>query len=297
MINFTLNNGQQVQSLCFGPGMLTRGLKYHTTFLGKIVDKIEYKRKEYSFYNAICSAIDAGYRFIDYSAAYGREDLIGKAIKRSCIKRNEFILTTRITNKAQFDGNIKESVYRSIDKFGTDYIDLLMFHWPVAGKFVETWKQMIELRNEGICKSLGVSNCHQHHIDLLISEMGETPSINQIEIHPLFTQKPLIEYSRQKGIICEAYTPLARLDERLIRLPLMKNLSLKYGKTITQLILRWHIQNGVIPVFRSLNDVRQKENINIFDFEISEEDMKKIDSMNINSRLRYDPDNCDFTIL
>lgn len=297
MIYFSLNNGQQVPSLCFGPGMLTRGFKYQTSLLGKIKNKIKYKKQEFFYYNAICDAIDTGYRFIDYSAAYGREDLIGKAIKESSIERHKFILTTRVTNRTQYDGNIKDAVYRSIERYGTDYIDLLMFHWPVTGKFVETWKQMIELRNEGVCKCLGVSNCHQHHIDLLLFETGETPSINQIEIHPLFNQKTLIEYSRQKGIICEAYTPLARLDERLIRLPLMKKLSLKYGKTISQLILRWHIQNGVIPVFRSLNAMRQKENMNIFDFEILNEDMQRIDSLNINSRLRYDPDNCDFTIL
>lgn len=172
-----------------------------------------------------------------------------------------------------------------------------MFHWPVTEKFVDTWKLMVELQQEGICKSLGISNCHQHHIELLLKETDVVPAINQVEIHPLFTQKSLISYCKEHNIVCEAYTPLARLDERLVRLPLLKELSLKYGKTLTQLILRWHIQNGVIPVFRSLNAKRQKENFNIFDFEISENDMKKIDAININSRLRYDPDNCDFTIL
>lgn len=297
MENFTLNNGVQVPSLCFGPGMLTRGLKFQSSFIGKIKTKCEYKYKEYMYSQALCSAIETGYRFIDYSAAYGREDLIGKAIRESKIRRDKFILTTRITNAAQFNGNVKETVYRSIDRFKTDYVDILMFHWPVTEKFVDTWKLMVELQQEGVCKSLGVSNCHQHHIELLLKETDVVPTINQVEIHPLFTQKSLIGYCKEHNIVCEAYTPLARLDERLVRLPLLKELSLKYGKTLTQLILRWHIQNGVIPVFRSLNSERQKENFNIFNFEISENDMKKIDSININSRLRYDPDNCDFTIL
>lgn len=297
MTYFTLNNGEKVPSLCFGPGMLTRGFKPKTSFLGRINNKIEYKLKEYSYYKAICSAIEVGYRFIDYSAAYGREDIISKAISNSGVNRTEFILTTRITNQAQYNGKVKESVYRSLERFGTDYIDLLMFHWPVTGKFVNTWEQMIDLQRERICRSIGVSNCHQHHIDSLLANTGVIPAINQIEVHPLLTQKPLLDYSRQKGIICEAYTPLARMDERILRLPLMKELSLKYHKNITQLILRWHIQNGVIPVFRSLNEARQRENMNIYDFIISEEDMRKIDLININSRLRYDPDNCDFTIL
>lgn len=297
MKSFTLNNGLQVPSLCFGPGMLTRGMKFNSSFIGRIKSKFEYKHKEYIYYNALCDAIQVGYRFIDYSAAYGREDLIGKAIKSSEIKRDEFILTTRITNAAQFSGDIKETVYRSIERFGVDYIDLLMFHWPVSEKYVDTWKQMIELQEEGVCKCLGVSNCHRHHLEQLIADTGITPSINQVEIHPLLSQKPLIDFCRKKGIVCEAYTPLARMDERLTRLPLMRTLSEKYKKTLTQIILRWHIQNGVIPVFRSLNKGRQKENLDIFDFKISDSDMKSIDSININSRLRYDPDNCDFTIL
>lgn len=294
---FKLNNGNTIPCICFGPGMMTRGMKVPQSILEKVRYKIKYKRAEFIFRAAIDSAINTGYRFIDYSATYGREDLICKSIKNSGVQRADFILTTRVSNKAQYNGSIKDEFYRSLERYDVDYIDLLMFHWPVTSRYVETWQQMIELYEEGLCKNLGVSNCHQHHIEQLIKETGVTPSINQVEIHPLFTQKPLIDFCNKQGILCEAYTPLARMDERFTRLPLMKELSLKYKKTFTQLILRWHIQNGVIPVFRSLNEGRQKENFNIFDFVISDDDMKKIDSININSRLRYDPDNCDFTIL
>lgn len=297
MKNFLLNNGTEIPCICFGPGMFTRGLKFESSLLGKARNWYKYRKHEQNYYKAICSAIDAGYRFIDYSTVYGREDLIKKAIESSGVARSEFILTTRIPNSNQFASTVKEAVYRSLERFGTDYIDLLMFHWPVTDKYIDTWKQMIELQSEGICKNLGVANCHQHHIESLLKETGVCPVIDQVEIHPLFTQKELISFCREHGIVCEAYTPLARLDDRLTRLPMMKEISIRYGKTVAQIILRWHIQNGIIPVFRSLNAERQIANMDIFDFELSHDDMKKIDSVNINSRLRYDPDNCDFTIL
>ena len=292
-----LNSGIQVPSICWGPGMLTRGMGEPKNIYQKISFKVQYKLREKEFLNAISSAIDAGYRFIDYSSAYGREDLIGKAIKESGVKRSEFVLTTRISNKAQFGGMVKADFYRSLERYGMDYVDVLMFHWPVKDRYVDTWRQMQELRQEGLCKILGVSNCNIHHLEHLITETGVVPSINQVEIHPLLTQKDLLAYASRKSIVLEAYTPLARMDERLFRLPKIRKMAQKYQKTMVQLILRWHIQNGVIPVFRSLNKQRLLENMDVFDFSLSDEDMGLIDSININSRLRYDPDNCDFTIL
>ena len=294
---FKLNNGNEIPQLCFGPGMLTRGMSVPHSIFDRLINKLKYIRNEHIFYNAILSAINIGFRFIDYSAAYGREDIIKKAISDSSIDRKEFYLTTRISNKAQFSDDVKTEFYKSLDRFGVDYIDVLMFHWPVPEKFIKTWENMIELKDEGLCKNIGVSNCNIHHIETLLDETNVLPSINQVEVHPLFTQKPLLKYCNDKGILIEAYTPLARMDERITRLPLIKKLTLKYNKSVSQLILRWHIQNGIIPVFRSLNKTRQQENYDIFDFKISKEDMLMIDSININSRLRYDPDNCDFSIL
>ena len=123
------------------------------------------------------------------------------------------------------------------------------------------------------------------------------PEVGQFEIHPLFTQKPLIEYYKQHDIQVCAYTPIARFDDRLMRLPKLKHIGEKYGKSITQIVLRWHIQNGVIPLVRAMNPKHQEENLNVYDFELTEDEMKTIDSVNINSRLRFDPDNCDFSIL
>lgn len=294
---FKLSNDIELPALCYGPGMVSMGLQRPSSLSGKILYKVEYKLQEQKYVNAIKNAIDIGYTFIDHSIAYGHEDLIAKAINQSSKTRDKLILTTRISNHAQYNGNIRESFFKYLKKLGSDYIDLLMFHWPVTGHYLETWDEMIKLKKEGFCRFLGVANCNVHHINELASNFSEMPLINQVEIHPLFTQKDLIKYCQENNIQVEAYTPLARFDERMTRLPIIKKLCLKYNKTLAQLILRWHIQNGVIPAFRSLNQNRLMENIDIFDFEISNEDMNAIDSININSRLRYDPDNCDFTIL
>lgn len=292
-----LNNGIEVPALCFGPGIMCRGRKAPHNFIQRVNNYVGTRLLEHRYYEGILSAIDNGLRFIDYSAAYGREDLISKAIRKSGIDRKEFVLTTRITNRAQMNGKVREVFFQSLKRYGVDYIDVLMFHWPVTDKYVDTFREMIKLKEEGFVRTLAVANCHKHHLDRIIKETGVVPAINQVEIHPLFSQKTLISECKNMGITMEAYTPLARFDERMTRLPLLKNMAAKYNKSISQIILRWHYQNGVIPVFRSLNSSRQRENIDIFDFELTADDIKAIDGININSRLRYDPDNCDFSIL
>jgi diketogulonate reductase-like aldo/keto reductase len=156
---------------------------------------------------------------------------------------------------------------------------------------------MEQLYKDGYCRAIGVANCHRHHLEAIFKIAEIMPAVNQFEVHPLFTQKPLIEYCKSKNIAVEAYTPIARFDDRLVRLPALKEIAKKHRKTIVQVVLRWHIQNGVVPVVRSLNKTRQLENISVFDFELNDGEMKTIDGFNINSRLRYDPDNCDFSIL
>lgn len=299
METYTLNNGVNVPVIAFGPGIPGYGkhIIQGNTLYYKVLRRLQMEGILWKYYNANLNAIHNGYCFIDYSMSYGREDLIGKAIRKSHCARNEIILTTRISNPVQFEGNIREMFFRSLERFQTDYTDLLMFHWPVTDHYVETYREMEKLYREGYVRILGVANCHQHHLDRLEMECEILPAINQVEVHPLFTQKSLIEYCKSKGIIVQAYTPIARYDDRMVRLPLLKKIAGKYQKTITQIILRWHIQNGLIPVIRSLNKQRQCENISIFDFLLTSEEMKQIDSININSRMRYDPDNCDFSIL
>lgn len=299
-----MNSDLEIPSIGFGPGIMGYSAKmqkkryaiYDLIWRGfnKLVLQPRKKRR---YINSISSAIKNGFRLIDYSNAYGNQELIAQAIKKSGICREKLILTSRISNQAQFKGRVREEFFETLSKWGVDYIDILQFHWPVTGKYIDTWKEMIKLKEEGYVKVLGVANCHQHHLEALEKATGVKPKINQVEVHPLFTQKPLLEYCKSQDIIVEAYTPIGRYDDRLVRLPLLKQLEKKYNKSFVQIILRWHIQNGVIPVVRALSAKHQKENLNIFDFGLTEEDIKLIDNINIDSRLRYNPDNCDFTIL
>lgn len=288
----------------FGPGIIGYSpimKKQRKGFLKlafKAINKMYYRpKKEYEYMEACVNAFRLGYRLLDYSSAYGNGRLIGKAIVKSKVDREQLFITTRVSNKAQRTNTIREEFMACIKGLGVEYVDLLQFHWPVTGLYLNTWREMEKLYEEGYVKHLGVANCHQHHLEEIFNMCKYRPEVGQFEIHPLFTQKPLIEYYKQQGIIVEAYTPIARYDDRLVRLPLLKRLEKKYDKTFVQIILRWHIQNGVIPLIRSLNKEHQLSNFQIFDFQIEKEDMKLIDAININSRLRYDPDNCDFTIL
>lgn len=300
----TLKSGIQIPAIGFGPGIMGYSAKMQkkrsgiSFFVWRVYNKLWLRpMQKRAFVDDIANAFKYGFRLLDYSNAYGNQELIAQAIEKSGIPRKELFITSRISNQAQFNGTVREEFFSTLSKWGVDQVDLLQFHWPVTGKYLETWKEMVRLKEEGYVKVLGVANCHAHHIEELEKATGILPEINQVEVHPLFSQKPLIDYCKSKGIIIEAYTPVARYDDRLVRLPMLKTLEQKYKKSFVQIILRWHIQNGVIPVIKAMNPVHQKSNIDIFDFELSEEDMKLIDSINLDSRLRYNPDNCDFTIL
>lgn len=291
-------------SIGFGPGGLGYSPKMQKqkkgilSFLFKVLNKFFYRPiTKMKFVNSVSNAFKIGFRLLDYSSAYGDGKLIGKAIKKSGINREELFITTRVSNFAQREKRVREEFLSFLHNAGLEYVDLLQFHWPVTDLYLDTWREMENLKDKGLVKHLGVANCHQHHLEEIFKICKYRPEIGQFEIHPLFTQKPLIQYYKDNGIVIEAYTPIARYDDRLVRLPLLKNLEKKYNKSFIQIILRWHIQNGVIPLVRTLSCEHQKENFDIFDFELSDEDMKLIDGININSRLRYDPDNCDFSIL
>lgn len=305
MKKVVLYSGIEIPAIGFGPGIMEYSSKIYNKYEGKmflfpwrVYNKLYLRSKQSKqFVKAITSAFNNGYRLFDYSNAYGNQELIAEAIRKTKISRDRLFLTSRISNQAQLKGIVREEFFNTLSQWGVKQIDLLQFHWPVAGKYIDTWKEMIRLKKDGYVRVLGVANCHRHHIEYLEKTTGVIPEINQVEVHPLFTQKTLIEYCKSKDIVVEAYTPVARYDDRLVRLPLLKLLEKKYNKTFIQIILRWHIQNGVIPVIRSFNPEHQKSNIDIFDFELSNEDMRLIDGINIDSRLRYDPDNCDFSIL
>lgn len=302
-LNELLKNGE-IPQIGFGPGIMGYSAKQKSKkkgiflFLEKVQNKLyRQKMSRKKYIDSVSNALRQGFRLIDYSSAYGNGSLIGAAIKKSGIERSKLILTTRVSNYAQYNHSIREEFFNCLKGFGTDYVDILQFHWPVTGLYLDTWREMEKLYDEGYVKHLGVANCHQHHLEEIFKICKHRPEIGQFEIHPLFTQKPLIDYYKKNDIIVEAYTPLARYDDRLVRLPLLKKLEQKYHKNFVQIILRWHVQTGVIPLVRCLSERHQKMNLNIFDFELDADDMALIDSININSRLRYDPDNCDFSIL
>lgn len=299
-----LSNGIDIPCIGNGPGIIGYSSKqlisYNVVYnyIYRAWNKL-YKRPllERTYIDAVANSFQIGLVLLDNSAAYRNEEYIYKAIQKSGIDRKDLFITTRCSNKAQFAGNVREEFFKSLKALHTDYVDLYQFHWPVTNHYVNTWNEIVKLYREGYCRSIGVANCHQHHIETLMEKSGFVPHINQFEVHPLFTQKPLIEYCKSKNIQVQAYTAIARFDDRLMRLPLLKNMAKRYNKTVVQVILRWHIQNGIIPLVRSLNTIRQLENISVFDFELTKEEMNAIDGININARVRYDPDNCDFTIL
>lgn len=296
--------GKQVPLIGFGPGGAGYTPKMRKQYKGigklfhnRVTNKINSIIVCRNYVTAIENALNLGYRLIDYSSAYGDGMLLQKAIAKSGVKREDLFITTRVSNRAQRDGRVRDEFMQFLKNMNLKYVDLLQFHWPETGLYLDTWREMEKLYEEGYVKHLGVANCHQHHLEEIFKICKYRPEVGQFEIHPLFTQKPLIQYYKDNGIVVEAYTPIARYDDRLVRLPLLKKLEKKYNKTFVQIILRWHVQNGVIPLVRSMSKEHQLENFSIFDFELSQEDMSAIDAININSRLRYDPDNCDFSIL
>lgn len=304
MQSVELYNGVKMPILGFGPGGMgyvpNRATgKFDRSLLARIYRKfvgVPLQRRIYE--SAIARGFDIGFRLLDYSAAYGDGKAIANAIGKSKIHRDQLFLTGRISNRAQFRGRqgVQDEIEAILKGYGVDCLDLLMFHWPVSNCYLDTWSVLCEAYEKGFAKSIGVANCHRHHIESL-SAHALKPMVNQIEVHPLFTQKDLVKYNQDNGIVVEAYTAIARYDDRLMKLPTLKKIAQTHCKTPVQIVLRWHIQNGCVPIVRSLNTERQKEDVDIFDFELSSEEIKTIDGFNINSRLRFDPDNCDFSIL
>ncbi len=305
MKTFKLLNGELIPQIAFGPGIPGYNAKLNPLSENIIFNIFQRAYNKYiktprinsSYVNTIANAFRIGYTLLDHSSSYGDSHLIHDAIKKSGIPRTNLYLTTRISNGAQMRHGVRHEFFEILKALGTDYVELLQFHWPVTDVYVETWREMIKLKEEGYVKTIGVANCHQHHIEKLISETGIMPLVNQVEIHPLFTQKPLIQYCKEKGIQMEAYSPIARMDDRLVRLPVLNNIAKKYNKTLVQIVYRWNIQNGIIPIINSHHIKRLKQSLEIFDFELTKEEMSQIDGININARVRYDPDNCDFSIL
>ncbi|MET0330494.1 MAG: aldo/keto reductase [Dyella sp.] len=241
--------------------------------------------------DAVQAALDSGYRSIDTAAIYGNEKGVGEGMARSGVARESIYLTTKLWNADQgFDSALK-AFDASLTRLGTDYVDLYLIHWPAPARdrYVNSWKALIRLREEGRVRSIGVSNFQPPHIERLLAETGVLPTVNQIELHPDFGQRELVAFHARHQIISEAWSPLGRGGE-LLEQPILTALAQKHSKTPAQIVLRWHIQRGHMVIPKSQTPTRIRSNIAIFDFALSEQEMALIDTLEAGNRMGPDPD-------
>jgi 2,5-diketo-D-gluconate reductase A len=222
---------------------------------------------------AVQAALSAGYRHVDTAAVYENEDGVGEGIRASGIARSEIFLTTKLWNADQgYDSTLK-AFDASLKRLGTDYVDLYLIHWPAPKRdqYVDTWKAFIQLQKEGRARSIGVSNFHPEHLQRLIDETGVTPVINQIELHPDFPQKENRAWHERHRIVTESWSPLGQ--GTLLENPVVAKVAAKHGRTPAQVIIRWHIDNGLVVIPKSVTPSRIEENFKVFDFRLDAEDM------------------------
>jgi len=265
-----LNNGQKIPQFGFG------------VFLIKPEETEQ----------AVDSALKAGYRHIDTAQMYGNEAEVGDAIRKSELDRTDVFVTTKLNNGAHLPDDARQAFDDSLKALGFDYVDLFLIHWPVpsryGGDFVSTWKTLEEFYREGRARSIGVSNFQPHHLRRLHTETEIRPAVDQIEVNPYLTQDDVRSFCAEHEIAVEAWSPIARGNA--LQDPTIEAIARKYGKTTAQTILRWHIERGDIIFPKSVTDGRIKENIDIFDFELSGEDVEAISALNRNQRTGPDPD-------
>ncbi len=238
---------------------------------------------------AVLWALEVGYRSIDTAGMYRNESGVGRAIKASGIPRDQIFLTTKVANDRQGYNPTLLAFEDSLDLLGVDYVDLYLIHRAVKGKFQDTWRALELIYQKKQALSIGVSNFLIHHLKTLQETANILPMVNQIEFHPFLTEKELLSYCKKLQIVVTAWSPLMRgqiLDNETI-----KSIAIKYGKSVAQVVLRWDLQHGVVTIPKSVNKDRIIENSNIFDFNLSDEDMALIDALNQNYRISSHPDN------
>ena len=282
MKTFKLNNGVEIPSVGFG------------TWRMKDKDECE---------KAIISALQSGYKHIDTAAFYFNEKFIGEAIKKSGVDRKDLFITSKLWNTEHTYEKTMKAFFQTLEDLGTDYLDLYLIHWPRPIAFrdtweeanAETWRAFEELYAAGKIKAIGLSNFLPKHIDALLKTAKIKPMVNQIEIHPGLERSDVIEYCKERAILLEAWAPFA--VGSTFKIPVLQQLSQKYNRPISQIVLRWFLQNGIVPLPKSITPERIKENLNVYDFELSVEDMKIIDEITGDDEqfiLHHDPDNINF---
>ncbi len=245
---------------------------------------------------AVRTAIRHGYRSIDTAAIYGNEEGVGEGIrlgmKDAGITREDLFITSKVWNSDLGYDSTLAAYETSLKKLGLDYLDLYLIHWPVEGKYKEAWRALETIYKEGRVKAIGVSNFHVHHLQDLMKDAEINPMVDQVEYHPRLAQKELRAFCQENGIQMEAWSPL--MQGQLLDNPVLKELADRHQKSVAQVIVRWDLQNGVVTIPKSTKEHRIVENADVFNFELSSEDMAKIDALHEGVRVGPDPDNFDF---
>jgi methylglyoxal/glyoxal reductase len=247
--------------------------------------------------NAVHWAIESGYRHVDTATAYANEKNVGQAIRDSGINRDEIFVTTKLWKEDMVQGTQMKAFEKSLKLLQTDYVDLYLIHWPVPGKTLESWKVLEEIYKSGRARAIGVSNFVQCHLDLLLQEAEIVPAVNQIQCHPHFTQQPLVAYCKKMGIACEAWSPLGGTGGNLLDDTVLKKISEKYAKSVAQIVLRWDLQRHIITIPKSIHQARIIINTELYEFELSKDDVNAINELNQDIRpypTGWDPNYIDF---
>lgn len=230
--------------------------------------------------NAVVSALENGYRLIDTALNYENEAAVGEAIRRSGVPREEITLATKLPGRFHGEVETRAGFMESLSNLGVDYVDLFLIHWPMPrlDKYVDSWRTMIELQKEGLIRSIGVSNFTQEYLSRLIEETGVTPAVNQIELHPHFPQAAMRVFHAEHGIQTQSWSPLAQMRS-LLEDPLVVAAASAHGVAPSQAVLRWHVQLGSIPIPKSSDGARQRENLDVFGFELTDAEIDSFSSL------------------
>lgn len=231
--------------------------------------------------NSVLTAIDAGYRLIDTSTNYMNEGMVGEAIRRSTVSREKLMVNSKLPGKAhEYDKAIK-MIQESLYRIGLDYFDKYLIHWPLPrqDKYDEAWHALVDAQKFGLIKTIGVSNFLPEHLDRIIEKTGVTPATNQIERHPYFNNNDLVKANNERGILTEAWSPFGREINDVLENETIVAIAKKYNKEPAQVIIRWNLQNNVMPIVKASSFSHQKANLDVFDFELSKEDIQQIDSL------------------
>jgi len=231
---------------------------------------------------AMISALNLGYRAIDTAALYDNEREVGEAVRASTAKREEIFVTSKVWNTDQGYDKTLFAFEASLKRLGFDYLDLYLTHWAVPGKYEDTYRALQRLYDEKVVRSIGVSNHQQHHLEKILATANTKPMVNQIELHPHLTQEPLRAFCADNGIAVTSWSPLARGS--LMRESVLQNIAEAHGKTVAQVIIRWHLQSDLIVIPKSVTPSRIKENADVYDFALSAEEMALIDALNQDRR-------------